>query len=277
MKEIFIVCMSVIFLCHAPVYSEIDEALLKDLPFIDGREEDSMYYAAPYLPDAPVILEAGTCGAEDTCRFKELWKDSVIYGFEPVPYLYKNTMKNVKNLKNVTVYPCALSNQVGTATFYVAHRNMGCSSLLPDNFGSVIWPFDSDPTDKIFPDNHYLDEAIEVPTTTVNLWGKENNISHIDYMWLDTEGAELMILSAATDFLPNVRVITIEVNFQEFRLGMTQFQDLYQFLSDQGFTLKYLHAIPKWQGIAMFVNNKILEEELNFNNRYLIPEPKNSW
>lgn len=255
-------------------YNKVNQSLLQRLPFVDGRDEESALYAAPYLPDNPVILEAGTCGGEDTINFKKIWKNATIYGFEPVPHSYQNTLKNTKGLSSVTVFPYALSNTEGEATFFVSQVNIGCSSLLPDNFSSVQWPFESDPAGEDFSNDHYKDMPITVSVTTINKWGKENKISHIDYIWLDTEGAELKILSSATDFLNDVRVISTEVNFQEFRAGMAQFSQLYEFLTKQNFSLKYIWANPKWQGVAMFVNNRFINVPLNLNNSYLIPKFK---
>jgi len=249
-------------------YSKIDPALLEGFPFVDGCDEESALYAAPYLPNRPVILEAGTCGGEDTRNFKKIWRGATIYGFEPTPASYARALKNTKHLRGVTLFPYALSNRVGTATFFVAQTNGGASSLLPDNFNSVVWPFESDRT----PDKHV---PITVSTTTINRWGKENNVSHIDYIWLDAEGAELQILSCATDFFHSVRVISTEVNFQQLRVGMTQFSELYNFLLKHNFSLKYIWAHPRWQGVAMFVNNRFLDTPLNFNNPYLIPKPIN--
>lgn len=253
-------------------YNKVDQSLLKGLPFVDGQDEESALYASPYLPNNPVILEAGTCGGEDTCNFKRIWKGATIYGFEPIPASYERALQNTKALNGVTIFPYALSNSVGEATFFVSQSNVGCSSLLADNFSSVVWPFESDPSGEDFSNNHYKDVPITVPVTTVNTWGKENNISHIDYIWLDTEGAELQILSSATDFLRDVRVISTEVNFQEFRAGMTQFSQLYEFLTQHNFSLKYIWANPRWQGVAMFVNNRFLDTPLNLTNPYLVPK-----
>ncbi len=244
-----------------------------DLPFVRGSDKKSALYAAPFLPNNPVILEAGTFGGEDTCNFKRIWKKATIYGFEPVPKSYKKTLERTKLLKGVTIFPYALSDAENEATFFVSRVNPGASSLLSDNFSCVIRQFNHNINAEDCSDNHYKDVPISVPVTTINAWGKKNNISHIDYIWLDTEGSELQILSSATDFLRNVRVISTEVNFQEFRSGMTQFSELYEFLTEHNFLLKYIYGNPKWQGVAMFINKRILNDPMNFKNPYLIPKP----
>lgn len=274
LKSQLVTCVLMVSFLYGGIdYDKIDPSLLEGLPFVYGQDDESALYAAPYLPNDPVILEAGTCGGEDTCYFKRVWTDATIYGFEPMPASYEYTLENTKDLSGVTIFPYALSNSVGETTFFVSERNAGSSSLLPDNFSSIVWPFESDSSEEDFSNNHYRDVPITVSATTVNEWGKENNISHIDYIWLDTEGAELQILSCATDFLHDVRVISTEVNFQEFRAGMTQFSQLYEFLTQQNFSLKYIWANPRWQGVAMFVNNRFIDMPLNLTSYYLFPQP----
>ena len=68
---------SILITRNSPEFSQngwIDQSLIDSLPFVDGKDEDTALYAAPYLPNNPVILEAGTCGGEDTCFFKKICK-----------------------------------------------------------------------------------------------------------------------------------------------------------------------------------------------------------
>ena len=228
---------------------------VKDLPWIQANDHEAIEYAAPFLPDNPIILEAGVCDAEDTCRMKTRWPKAKIYGFEPLPQHYNLSKKNSAHLHEVTIYKKALSDKVGTLTFYESRKVPGASSLLQDNFDKIEIPKD------IGHDGvNYLDTPISVECTTVDQWVKEAAIKKIDYVWLDTEGAELTILRHAKTILPTIRVISIEANFKEFRKGMTLFPDLYEFLTQQGFTLKYIWGRPDWQATAVFVNSKILEK-----------------
>jgi FkbM family methyltransferase len=247
------------------VFANLPE-LVEGLPWVHGNDSDAIYYAAPFLPNNPIILEAGVCGAEDSVKFKELWPKSIIYGFEAHPKHFENATKALKKLKGVFLYQEALFDYVGTITFHCSTANSGASSVLVDNIRN---------TENVFNESldtrSYFDIPITVNCTTVDEWAKRENVSKIDYIWLDTEGAELYILQNALSILPSVRVISTEVNFQEFRKGMTRFEEIHKFLTDHGFVLQYIWGNPRWQAVAIFINNRLLNTPLNLKNYYLTP------
>ncbi len=224
-----------------------------ELPWIQEDDSNAALYAIPFLPVNPIILEAGVCDAEDTLRMKKLWPNATIYGFEPLPQHYTLSQKNTEHIQGFTLYPCALFDKIGTLTFYESKKIPGASSLLKDNFDHITIPNDIN-----YDGVNYKDTPITVQCTTIDQWAHANNITKVDYVWLDTEGAELPILRHAPTILATVKVISIEANFKEFRKGMTLFQDLYEFLTQQGFVLKHIWGRPDWQGVAVFVNAKLI-------------------
>jgi hypothetical protein len=76
----------------------------------------------------------------------------------------------------------------------------------------------------------------------------------IDFMWLDAEGAELKILQGASKILDKVKVISCELNFQQFRKGAVMFDELYEFIVTNNFELKYIWGRDNWQGTGIFIN-----------------------
>lgn len=222
---------------------------IEDLPWIKAKDEDAINYAESFLSKNPVILEAGVCGGEDTICFKKKWPNSIIYGFEPHPENFACAKIKTKDLAGVAIMNSALFDHVGKITFYKSATIPAASSLLVDNLNNIEIP-----KDLTLGGTNYRDTAATVDCTTVDHWAKEAGIKKIDFIWLDTEGAELYILKNAKTILPTVRVISTEVNFKEFRLGMTYFQDLYEFLTEQGFVLKYIWGRSDWQGVAIFVH-----------------------
>ncbi len=226
---------------------------VESLPWINGNDDDAMYYALPFLPKNPTIIEAGVCGGEDTRKFKKEWPNSIIYGFEAHPEHFALAKKSLENLDGVFLYPKALFDRTGHITFYCSKLASGASSILSDNKNNVENIFNDPPELR-----SYLDEPITVACTTIDDWAKESNVTNVDYIWLDTEGAELYILENAKTILSTVKVISTEINFQEFRNGMTFFDELYDFLTENGFVLKCIWGNPRWQAVAMFVNETAL-------------------
>lgn len=254
------------------LYGLSDE--LRDLPWVYGDDVEALLYSTPFLPDNPVIIEAGTASGDSTLEFIKMWPKCTIYGFEACPSNYDSAQKLFLNHKNVHIYPYALSNINGEIEFYVSQANAGTSSLLKDNFGNISFP-DHFNTDQEPREGHYQDSPVKIEAVTLNSFLPKIGVEKVDYIWLDTEGAELLILTEATQILKSVRVLSLEINFQEFRKGSVQFPELHQFLISQGFSLKYIWSphLDKWQGGAIYLNNKILNEPLNLSNEHLFPKP----
>ena len=241
-------------LCLIPTILFSVQPVIEDLPWISGSDDDTLKYVSPFLPNNPVILEAGVFDGHDTVSMAKRWPEATIHGFEPNPDLYPIAKRKVQRLSNITLYPLALFDRVGTLTFYKSTRIAGASSLLADNLDHIDIPQEVKHNGQ-----NYRDTAITVDCTTIDHWSEEAGINQIDYIWLDTEGAELYILQNAKRILSTVRVISIEANFREFRVGMTQFPELYDFLTENGFKIKYIWGRPNWQGVAVFVNASLVE------------------
>lgn len=223
---------------------------------INEESYDVINFVKPYLPENPIILEAGASTGEDTMRFKEIWPKSQIFCFEPVPSLYEKLFNRVSKIPGITVHGCALSNVYGEQKFNIAKSNE-ISSLFPDNFLNVDIPQDVlDSVNMKKEDAHdYGDNESVVNCTTINDWFYLSGyIKQIDFMWLDTEGAELKILQGASNILSRVKVVSCELNFQQFRKGAVMFDELYDFMIKNNFELKYIWGRDNWQGTGIFIN-----------------------
>lgn len=174
-----------------------------------------------YIPSNPIILEAGAHFGEDTMRMKAIWPKCIVHAFEPHPDNYRRLIQATHGVSGIFCYPLALSDIIGTAKFYRCRLHEGASSLLESCPARITFYNDQEP--------------IMVQCLTLDEWARHNNVNHIDFCWLDMEGAELKMLQHASTILPTIRAIYIEVNFQEFRTGMVQYQDIKNFFSTHGF------------------------------------------
>lgn len=197
----------------------------------------------PFLPSNPTILEAGAHGGQDTVILAQSWPTGIVYAFEPVEK-FVGFIKNelVKHeVMNACLFPFALSKTSGEQTFYYSNTIGAASSLLPSN--NLC---------------DYQDTKMTVQCVNLDEWAQKNNVNHIDFMWLDMEGSELLVLRSAPMILKTVRVIITEVNFLEFRQGGTLYNDLYSFLKSAGFTLFKIWGDPARQGTALFIRSATL-------------------
>lgn len=194
------------------------------------------------LPSNPIILESGAQFGEDTQWMSQMWPQGTIHAFEPLPTSYALLQKVAHLYKNIFCYPLALSNQAGIFNFYVAG---GASSLLQptEHFNNDYFHAD-------------LEHPIQVTCITLDTWAQENNIDHIDFMWLDMEGNELNALQGGIEILKTVTAIYTEVNLQPFWHGGVQYEELKQWLEEQGFVEIWQDIVPNWHGNVLFVNTQ---------------------
>lgn len=215
---------------------------IASLPWDNSLHDgDELQIAKSFLPENPTILEAGACGGEDTQNFVKVWPKCSVHAFEPVPHFFERLSANVARYSNIKIY-FGLFSTTGTYQFNLCQGSTpgGASSLFPSAG---------------LPECQYDERPISIHCKNLDEWAVENNIRAIDYMWLDMEGAEYYVLSSAPNILKTVKVISCELNFREFRKGMTQFSDLYNFLIDEGFSLHKIWGSPTWQGIGIFIRS----------------------
>ena len=237
----------------------------ENLPRIDAEDKDAAQMVVKFLPEAPVILEAGACDAEDTIRFKSIWPNATIYCFEPNPNLFRIASRNIasppagfavpENMDSVHIYNRALSDTAGKKTFYDSDFP-ATSSFFPTNFEDVVIPESILSSLKMKSKDdmiRYPERAITVEAVTIDGWRKEEGVGPIDYMWLDVEGAELLALKGAIETLKTVKVLYVEYSFQQFRKGWGLFNELYEFIVSQGFKIHVLwQCHDNWNGNAIF-------------------------
>lgn len=84
-----------------------------------------------------------------------------------------------------------------------------------------------------------------IPTTTLDIFTKESLIENIDFIKLDTEGAELDIFRGASNTLKSVLGLSTEAVFTPWRRGMPTFTDIDLFLRSMGFVL-YDLPVFRW-------------------------------
>jgi FkbM family methyltransferase len=129
---------------------------------------------------------------------------------------------------NIKLFKLALSDSTGTAEMNVSEiigqpdEASNSSSLLSpklhiEKFTTVVF------TKK---------ETVE--TITLDDWAKQNNIDHIDAMWLDMQGSEYAVLKASK-IINTVKVINSEVSLAELYEDSILYTEYKDWLASIGF------------------------------------------
>ena len=185
--------------------------------------------------DKPIIFDVGAHYGESINYLKEHFPKSTIYSFEPDPDSF--SILSGKTVPGVHYFNLALASKEGVSTFFrnkISHTN----SLLKVNLDSRDSIGVANAKSK--GDNEYFqnfNSEIEVHTTTLDSFLKNNSLEKIDLIKIDVQGAECEVLKGACKFLENTRIIIIEISFFDYYENQTSFLDVESLISPLNFKL----------------------------------------
>ncbi|MEJ0104610.1 MAG: FkbM family methyltransferase [Bacteroidota bacterium] len=193
-----------------------------------------------FSPDRPLtIFEIGACEGEDSIKYSRFFPNALIYAFEPLPSNADIIEKNLKryNVGNVKLNNIALSDKKGESEFYVSSGN-------PANIEVNDWDFGNKSSSLLAPDLHHevssfikFNEKIKVETNTLDSFCSENNIREVDFIHMDVQGAELMVLKGSEGMMASIKAIWLEVSKVELYKNQPLATDIEKFMKFHGFAM----------------------------------------
>ncbi len=217
------------------------------------------------VTDVEIVFDIGSCEGEDSIRYGRLFPNARIYACEPMSTNRELIAKNVAKYADqqlaarITVIPKALSEELGTASFYV-------SSGRPEGTENEEWDYGNKSSSLLPPDR--MEEAyawlkfekeIVVETTTLAEVMRERDIVTIDVAHMDIQGAELMALRGAGRRIADVKTIWLEVETITLYKGQALKPEIEQFMDDHGFT-KLMDTVGEFDGDQLYVNTRFFSE-----------------
>ncbi len=204
--------------------SEIQNELLRYLSGIDDL----------------IIFDIGACEGEETIKYSRLFPDSKIYSFEPIPSNYKKSIQNLSeyNITNACLYEVALSDSTGEADIFVSEGHPEYLKKTED------WDY-GNKSSSLLPaqelTNYYkwlnLSNTMKVKTLTLYDFCIFNGIKKIDFIHMDVQGAELIVLEGAREYLDKIKMIWLEVGIVELYKGQPLKNSVIEFLNNNGFEI----------------------------------------
>lgn len=147
------------------------------------------------LRPGDVVVDAGAnLGYYTLIASRKVGPTGHVFAFEPEPRAFALLQRNVElnDLRNVTLVPKALGRAPGTLKLYLAPRNRGDHRVY-------------DPSGKR--------ESIEVEVVRLDDALRERDVDHVDFMKIDTQGAECAILDGAGELLGASRELAVVLEF----------------------------------------------------------------
>ena len=153
-----------------------------------------------------------------------------------------------------------LGRRRGRATLHLT-REPACSSLYPPDTKAMHHR----------PELGCIEPAgtATIRLTTLDRWSAAEGVGQIDVLKLDTQGSELGILQGGRRMLAGVRVLEVEVEFNEIYRGQPLFGDIDRFLRGRGFVLWRLGHLVHY-GMAETGSAYAGEDRQYFDSRVVV-------
>ena len=183
--------------------------------------------------DDPVIFDIGAHVGSVTNHYRSLFPQASISSFEPFRETFETLRHNTSGDARTNVYNLAISDEPGIVTLN-SNVSSATNSLLPTNSrASSYWGA------------HVLDTLapVEVEATSIDAFCREHEISQIDILKLDIQGAEYLALAGAHELLSSASVSLVysELILAPTYEGQRTLQDYLQLFDGYGYQLLDLY------------------------------------
>lgn len=176
------------------------------------------------------IIHVGAHWGQEYEAYRQSGVSDIVF-IEPCEVAFKRLKGTFGATESVLLIQCACGEADGTAEMYVETANQGQSN-------SLLKP---DQHLKHYPQIQFPDREL-VPVRRL-----DNILRHPDkynFLMMDTQGAELLVLKGATATLPFIDYIYTEVNDQELYAGNALVTELDDYLPD------FRRVATNWVGNA---------------------------
>lgn len=134
-----------------------------------------------YVTGAKTVFDIGANFGVLAGLFAQRASEARIFAFEPHPETFETLKKNLEqnDVSNVATHQLAMGDSTGTVVF-TSHGSPASNRIAED---PSLYP------------------TIEVAMTTLDQFAEEHGVPEIDFLKIDVEGAELLVLKGACRML----------------------------------------------------------------------------
>ena len=196
-------------------------------------------------------------GANDGREFEayRAWNPEIAVYIEPISSVYAKLKAKVEQEKNHIAVRALCSSSCGELINFKIASNAGESSSIFDlgNHG-ILYPFIS-----------YVDHEQIVTSTLDSIIAKDFSSNKFNFLAIDVQGAELLVLKGATETLKMIDAVYLEVSELPIYEGGCTWREIDSFLSPFGFSLKFMNLTPRMWGNALYIKNSSFFSPLRVN------------
>jgi FkbM family methyltransferase len=181
------------------------------------------YLVNKHKLDINGVLHLGASTGQERDAYDIYCKGKVIW-VEAIPKVYLDLQHNIKPYPQQTAYNACLSNVDGDeVVFNVSNNESQSSSILELGVHALIHP-----------EVHYI-EQIDMKTERIDTLLKDVDVSGINFLNVDLQGAEHLAIEGMGDLIKNIDYALLEVNMKETYKGCMLIDELDYFMLQRGF------------------------------------------
>jgi FkbM family methyltransferase len=211
------------------------------------------------------IVEIGANDGTDTLKFRKMHKESRIVCFEPDPRNIE-LLKKAEIDKIIELYPFAVSDTNGAATFHLSDI---------DNQSSSGWSSSSLKKPERHLDLHpqvKFNKNIIVDTIALDTFEPLKD-TEIDFIWMDVQGAEDLVLKGATETLKRTKYLHTEYSDSPLYTGQPNKKDIETILG-HNWRVERTYGSAKYGGDILYKNVGIHAEINRVDRVYILNDSR---
>jgi len=228
------------------------------------------YLAQPSVPELELVrlfatdenltfFDIGACEGEDSVRYARRFPRAKIFAFEPLPANQPLVRANLARhgVDRAELVPLALSDRAGDAVFHVS------SGRPKQLFSGEDWNYGNKsssllPAAKDDPMLGWIEfkEKITVRTETLAAFCAGRGIGRVDFIHMDVQGAEKLVLDGAGPMLRHITAVWLEVSDAQVYAGQVLRTDIERLMRAAGFA-RSLEVMRDTEGDQFYVNLRV--------------------
>lgn len=183
-----------------------------------------------------VIFDVGAADLTHSVRFRSKFNDAKIFSIEP-DRNYQSRNYHISKSFNIDYSPCVMVGEKKYWTrFYPSTKYKGYTGTdeLWSGSGSIYKP-NKEHIDRVYPSLEFDEIGYEVCSYTWDSFVESRAVDHVDYLHIDTQGAEYEIIKSATKCLPDFIFAEIS-DFDTYHTGI-KLEDFDEMMFNKGYVL----------------------------------------
>lgn len=196
-----------------------------------------------------VVFDVGARDCTESAGFARAYPSATVYAFECNPATLPLCRAVAASEPRIRLTEKAAADKDGRLTFHPVDPARSEGGIPGGNHGaSSIFEATG-----AYPEERYVQGTIEVESIRLDRFCAEAGVGPIDLLWMDVQGAELLVFEGLGARLDSVSFIHMEVEFFEIYRGQALFPAVDRLLAGRGFRLAGFTSYSQYAADALYV------------------------